>query len=186
MEAILDATAHILAKEGLEGVTTNSIAIMAGVSIGSLYQYFPGREAVIAALVERYMDRQKAIVVMRLTRLGPESELRELGHELVAALVESRSKDPALHRVLVQEIPRVGRMAQLLDLHADLSELVTESLKSARVELRLERLDLDVFLLVHAVDAMVNALIFTKPAKYGLEDCIDEINSLVLNSLRIK
>ena len=53
VEAILEATARILEAEGLEAVTTNRVAERAGVSIGSLYQYFPDRDAVLAALIRR-------------------------------------------------------------------------------------------------------------------------------------
>ncbi len=53
MDAILTAAAHVLARQGLVGLTTNSVAARAGVSIGSLYQYFPDKKALIAALLER-------------------------------------------------------------------------------------------------------------------------------------
>ena len=51
VDAILEAAARILESEGFEGYTTNAIAKRAGVSIGSLYQYFPNKDAVTAALV---------------------------------------------------------------------------------------------------------------------------------------
>jgi len=53
VEALLDATAAMLAERGLDHTTTNHIAKKAGVSIGSLYQYFPDKEALIEALLER-------------------------------------------------------------------------------------------------------------------------------------
>ena len=53
VEAILDASAHILERGGLEALNTNAIAERAGVSIGSLYQYFPGKDAILAALIRR-------------------------------------------------------------------------------------------------------------------------------------
>src|SRR3954462_16010347 len=53
VETILEGAAHILERLGLEGYTTNAIAAHAGVSIGSLYQYFPTKDAVTIALIER-------------------------------------------------------------------------------------------------------------------------------------
>src|SRR5580698_10427561 len=53
VEAILEAAARILETQGLEGYTTNAVAERAAVSIGSLYQYFPNRDALTAALIER-------------------------------------------------------------------------------------------------------------------------------------
>jgi len=54
VDAILMAAAHILKTEGPERATTNRIAEKAGVSIGSLYQYFPNKEAIVALLRERH------------------------------------------------------------------------------------------------------------------------------------
>ena len=53
VEVILEAAAQVLEVAGLEGYTTNHIAERAGVSIGSLYQYFPNKDAVTVALIER-------------------------------------------------------------------------------------------------------------------------------------
>ena len=51
VEALLDATARILMKEGFDRASTNEIAATAGVSVGSLYQYFPSKEALVAVLI---------------------------------------------------------------------------------------------------------------------------------------
>jgi AcrR family transcriptional regulator len=53
VEIILDAAARILAKESLDGFNTNRVAEVAGVSVGSLYQYFPNKASIVAALIER-------------------------------------------------------------------------------------------------------------------------------------
>lgn len=53
VEVILDGAARILEREGLERFNTNVVAAVAGVSVGSLYQYFPGKDALMAALVRR-------------------------------------------------------------------------------------------------------------------------------------
>lgn len=68
VEAILDATGLILAQGGLAAVNTNAVAERAGVSIGSLYQYFPSKEAILAALIRRIKeemleDMQAALIV---------------------------------------------------------------------------------------------------------------------------
>lgn len=56
VEAVLTATAQLLAEGGYAGLTTNHIAERAGVSIGSIYQYFPGKEAIVAQVTERTVD----------------------------------------------------------------------------------------------------------------------------------
>ncbi len=56
VERLIDATARTLAERGLENTTTNHIAETAGVSVGSLYQYFPDKESLIEALLERMIQ----------------------------------------------------------------------------------------------------------------------------------
>ena len=50
VDSILDATARVLVRHGFDGLTSNAVAEIAGCSIGSLYQYFPNKEALVAAL----------------------------------------------------------------------------------------------------------------------------------------
>ena len=59
VDAILDATEQVLAQSGYEGVTTNAIAARANTSIGSLYQFFPNKDAILQALGIRYLDRMR-------------------------------------------------------------------------------------------------------------------------------
>ena len=54
VDAILDATARVLVEDGYDKLTTNRIATVAGVSIGSLYQYFPNKQAVVMAIADRH------------------------------------------------------------------------------------------------------------------------------------
>jgi AcrR family transcriptional regulator len=92
-EAILDAAAHILRKGGGRAMTTNAIAVRAGVSIGSLYQYFPDKQAIVRALVEREFARAEAA----RPRAIDESDAKA---EIVRAVVDwhfdIRGNDPAL------------------------------------------------------------------------------------------
>ncbi|MFN5165613.1 MAG: TetR/AcrR family transcriptional regulator, partial [Pseudomonadota bacterium] len=53
VETILAAAARVLERESLAGFNTNRVAAVAGVSVGSLYQYFPNKSALIAALIDR-------------------------------------------------------------------------------------------------------------------------------------
>jgi AcrR family transcriptional regulator len=61
VERILDAAAAVLAEQGYEAATTNAIAVRAETSIGSLYQFFPNKEAIVHALARRYLDQLQAV-----------------------------------------------------------------------------------------------------------------------------
>src|SRR5579864_4857779 len=68
--ALLEATARVLERDGFDRASTNRIAEAAGVSIGSLYQYFPSKEALVAALVERHMAEMRRVLVEEMDRLA--------------------------------------------------------------------------------------------------------------------
>ena len=65
VETLLDATARVLTREGYDRASTNRIAAKAGVSVGSLYQYFPNKEALVAALVARHNRKCSTCFAMR-------------------------------------------------------------------------------------------------------------------------
>lgn len=86
--AIVEAAAQILQKEGEEGLTTAKIAERAGVSIGSLYQYFPNREAVLLALIRRERDEIGAKVARKIAESDPKSG-EDLVRGVIATLLEA-------------------------------------------------------------------------------------------------
>src|ERR1700733_5846515 len=69
VDAILVATARVLCATGYDRASTNRIALAAGVSVGSLYQYFPSKEALVAALVERHIDEMTSLVRTKLVEV---------------------------------------------------------------------------------------------------------------------
>ena len=102
VETIVQAGARILSDEGWAGFTTNRIAELAGVSIGSLYQYFPDKLSLVDAIRQRHLD--DSITVMRKIRADGLSP-KEFAVQLVQAVVAAHSVFPGLHRVLLDEAP---------------------------------------------------------------------------------
>jgi AcrR family transcriptional regulator len=109
VEAILQAAAHILGRRGWLKFTTNEVAETAGVSIGSLYQYFPNKLALAEAIRERHLQQ----VLGALAPLGEErvqaTSIEELASRLVDVVVAVHSIDQPLHRVLLEEVPLASR-----------------------------------------------------------------------------
>lgn len=102
VEAIVQAGARILSDEGWAGFTTNRVAELAGVSIGSLYQYFPDKLSLVDAIRHRHLD--DSITVMRNIRADGLSPA-EFATQLVRAIVAAHSVYPGLHRILLDEAP---------------------------------------------------------------------------------
>ena len=99
VDALVEATARILVREGFDKASTNRIAEVAGVSVGSLYQYFPSKEALVAAVMERHQQEIMQIVRGELAEILAEPVERAV-RKLVAVAVKAHRVDPRLHRVL--------------------------------------------------------------------------------------
>ncbi len=99
VDAILVAAAHILKTEGPERLTTNRIARIAGVSIGSLYQYFPNKQAVVAALRERHSEWFDRSVREEADRTVS-SSLRDAVRPAIERMIAMHRADVELHRAL--------------------------------------------------------------------------------------
>jgi len=104
VEAVLDAVVRILKRQGIEAVTTNRIAEVAGVSIGSVYQYFPDKRAIFTALHNRHVAQVAGLIESTLVQ-NASAPLRDLVSALVGAMVEAHAADPELHELLATEVP---------------------------------------------------------------------------------
>ena len=130
--AMVEATARVLAREGLEALTTNRIAEVAGVSIGSLYQYFPNKEALLAALIERELEADIARVREIVARRGDRG-LEELVRVLVDEMIAATRAD--LHQRLLPLVDQVHRDRLVAQQRQGLSELMLELLEERWEEL---------------------------------------------------
>ena len=155
VDALVEATARILVKEGFDKASTNRIAEVAGVSVGSLYQYFPSKEALVAAVIERHQQE-----IMQTVRRELQGVLNEpvdnAVHKLVVVAVKAHRLDPKLHRVLAEQIPRVGKLEKLEQFNRENFTLFTTYLESHRDELRVDDVALASFVCVTAIEALTH------------------------------
>lgn len=112
---ILKAAAQLFGELGYGGTTTNHVAERAGVSIGSVYQYFPNKEALLLALAERHLEdvRNEITAVLRMLReegLAPEAFFRTF----IEAVVDFHRSEELLHRLFFQEAPNTKRLWKLV------------------------------------------------------------------------
>jgi AcrR family transcriptional regulator len=155
IDALVEATARILVKEGFDKASTNRIAELAGVSVGSLYQYFPSKEALVFAVVERHQQQIMQTVrgeLAEVLALPVEKAVRKL----VAVAVKAHRVDPKLHRVLAEQIPRVGKLEKLESFNRENYTVFRKYLESHRDELRVDDLELAAFVCVTAIEALTH------------------------------
>lgn len=150
--AIISAGARILARKGWAGFTTNAVAERAGVSIGSLYEYFRNKQALVDAIADAHIENGERLIELAGTIAAGSRAPAEVVEMLVDGAISLHADDPKLHRVLSSEVPlsplirhRVAR------LRSRLVDLVAQSLRDQVAEPRLAAQ-----LLVDATDAIVH------------------------------
>jgi AcrR family transcriptional regulator len=155
VDALVEATARILVREGFDRASTNRIAQVAGVSIGSLYQYFPGKEALVAAVIERHNREIMQTVRGELAEVLAKP-VDEAVRKLVGVAVAAHRVDPKLHRVLAEQIPRVRPLERLETFNTENYALFKCYLEKHRGELRVTDLDLAAFVCVTSIEALTH------------------------------
>jgi AcrR family transcriptional regulator len=137
VEAILEGAAQILERQGLEGYTTNEIAERAGVSIGSLYQYFPSKDAVTIALIEResatLVDEVKAALLI--------PDFRQALCAMIETAVRHQLQRPKLSRLLDFEESRLSSFMPISSNTVAVHSAIVDFL-SRNPDLNIESLDL--------------------------------------------
>src|SRR5580704_5316343 len=92
VDALLEATIQVLLSDGKERLTTTKVALRAGVSVGTLYQYFPNKSSLLQAVLRRHMDKvTDAIEVVCKEQNG--KTLREMATALITAFLEAKMTD---------------------------------------------------------------------------------------------
>jgi AcrR family transcriptional regulator len=104
VDAVLDAVTLVLKRHGPDAVTTNRITETAGVSIGSLYQYFPDKQAIYSALHQRHVDEVRRVIEGTLAEHASGS-LQDFARVLVNGLADVHTADPELHQLITALVP---------------------------------------------------------------------------------
>ncbi len=133
---ILDAARTVFAAHGYSAGTTNRIAEAAGVSVGSLYQYFPNKDAILVELVRVHVEEGTHAVLAATDGMVPgpadPHALAPLVRAVVTAMVRVHAGDRRLHRVLFEESPRPpSLLAELRRLEDAVVDLVQVQLDAA-------------------------------------------------------
>lgn len=92
VNAILDATIQVLLKMGKERLTTTRVALRAGVSVGTLYQYFPNKSALLQAALKRHLDEVTNAVEL-VCKQQEGATLRQMATALITAFFEAKMKN---------------------------------------------------------------------------------------------
>ena len=182
VDAVLDAVARILKREGMKAVTTNRIAEVAGVSIGSVYQYFPDKRAIFVALHQRHIEEIDRLVEAKLFEHAA-SPVEDLIGAMMEAMIEAHATDPELYELLLTEVPH--RAEGTRDFGVRLHGAFRLAISSRVHDLRSRRdLDKVVFVVTHMVESLSHGAVLRRPPGLSLAAAKKEAVRAVVAYLR--
>ena len=157
MDAIVIAATRILEREGLDRLTTTRIAEVAGVSVGSLYQYFPNREAIIGAIIDQQLEAM-LLAFRRLVAGFTQLPLEAMISGVLYGLLDASRAHARLHAPLYEEMAaahRTERHARTLDAYVDM----VEGVLTERTDVSVSHPRVAAGLIVHATDGVIRSLV---------------------------
>ncbi|MBL8933012.1 MAG: TetR family transcriptional regulator [Archangium sp.] len=183
VDIILKATTRVLLKDGYEGCTTNRVAEAAGVSIGSVYQYFPNKESLVVRVMERHQEKLRAVLSEHLLTLQ-DATLQKAVKTLVRAMLDVHRVEPKLHRVLMEQVPRIGALKALHAQHAAYEPLVVSWIESHHDQLDVPDAKMATWLLIGAVDGVLQRVFLDRPSSLDEDQLATELERLIVSYLR--
>jgi len=175
VDAILDATARVLVERGHAATNTNLVAERAGVSVGSLYQYFPNKLALINALRARH-SREMAVSMQREFQRRPGETFRAALTRVIQASVLAHQVDADLHRALAQcEELGLPDDKGHDEAHEKIQQLLRDMLIAYRDELSVTNPELAAFMLMHALHGLIHAVVLDRPQHVSVKAATREM-----------
>lgn len=156
VEAILEAASQVLVARGHAGMTTTRVAEAAGVSVGSLYQYYPSKDALLVALLDRKLTATMAAIHAAVDRTHAHP-IADRIRAIIEALFAVKSADPALTIALADCPPHLGGKQLLHGQLRPIATLLRKLLHEHRGEVSVVDPDVTAWVMLHSVNGIVDA-----------------------------
>lgn len=157
-DSILQAASQLLPQLGFEGFSTDRVAERAGVSVGTLYQYFKNKDALCSALLDQMIEEEVAALNLEPADLKERYSLEEAVQILISRLVAIHSRNPGLRRLLIEFAERLASADTKRDILKRVSAKLVDFFQvypqfqgRPRAELELKS-----FVLVHSIEAVLH------------------------------
>jgi AcrR family transcriptional regulator len=178
VEIILAGATRVFETEGYARATTNRIAAAAGVSVGSVYQYFPDKDAMLTELMRRYREKLVERIGERVAQMN-EVSFEAVVHTLLSAILNDDQINPALRRVLIERVLRTDPRRNVEGFEERLEGLIADALRGAKDFVVVEEFELCAFILVRVVLAVSHAAVVDRPW-YNTPSLTKELTRLVV------
>jgi len=181
-----------LIRDGYDRASTNKIAAQAGVSVGSLYQYFPSKEALVTALAEEHAEEMGQLLRAEAPALFSQPLERAVAR-VVRLMVEAHALHPQLHKVLAEEVPRFRGQGTGRSVEEEMVRLARAVIEARRHELSVidrrasareqeESLDLAAFVVVTLIESLTHGATLHRQDLLG-ERFVREVTRVVMGYL---
>jgi AcrR family transcriptional regulator len=182
MSRIIEAASRVLSESGYDGSSAHQIAVEAGISSGSLYQYFPNKDAIVLAVLERFSAELADRIDTQLTATM-HLPWREAGRALLAAQFDVFTDNIGPLRTIIERLPQLGGASQLYALHQRMGDLTRLYLLAHREQFRPD-LDINtaVWIIVETSAQLAIRYVAGQPA-IPREQLIDEISAMFIGYL---
>jgi AcrR family transcriptional regulator len=182
---MLEAATRILDKQGLAGLTTNRVAEVAGVSIGTVYQYFNDKSELLDVLAERELQALKTSMLAALTGPAP-TEAGGRVRALVRAALDAYGGRTGVHRLLVEHLLARAGATPLPGMREAIVQMMSQG-GIVAFDQRVRALPpADAFVLTHAVGGVIRALLAAPdkldgPQRLAIEDALVRVVVTVMD-----
>lgn len=183
VDRVLVEAARLFDELDYAGTTTNKIAEAAGISIGTLYHYFPGKDSVLHSLAERHLTLATEALSVVLTRLRTERPPLDASiRSVVQAVAQMHVDEPRLHALLYDRAPRsVESLRQLRAAEAVMVDEVVWHLERLGITCAEPRLV--AHLLVTGIEAQVHRIVIDPETGVDVDTAVDVITGLWVRAL---
>jgi AcrR family transcriptional regulator len=178
VETIFEATAQIIEREGGAALNTNHIAERAGISVGSLYQYFPNKEAILVAMARRELAADHA-AAMRSILGALEGNERASARPALRTLIERHRRRPKVRRVIMQAHAAHGLGGEQLQALREVAELLRARSDRLAPGRRAPLSAASVFVLTRAAIGVIGAAMQERLPLLGTAEFEDELVQLI-------
>ena len=178
VDSLVEACTRLLPEVGYAGTTTNHIAERAGVGIASLYEYFPGKDAIVAQVAERLVKR----VLARLAEGSPDILAAPAGQAYrlwIELIYETVEREKELVAVFTYQVPYTNRLEPIRALGGTLLEFSQRVRHHAGGRVRQDLSDVTLQLVINLVSSTILQLVHDPPADTARREMLDELTRRV-------
>lgn len=179
-EVILEASAQVFTSLGYVRATTNRIAERAGISIGSLYQYYPNKDAILVALLERHMATGPEILS---AKVNSNMTLKEIIAVAIETAIEVNERDPELHKILDEDVLYPPHIQKIIRSNEKLYAKMVEERMTAEYPGKYENPVLSSELVVYVIKMACHWLVMERREEFDKSAFIRELNRMICSYL---